>query len=303
MDKKTYIYPDGSKYEGEWKNDKRHGRGVLTRPDGMRYEGEWADGKPNGKGILTSPNGEIKGGMWVKGKFIEEQKPGETKEDSLGELAKSQSAKIQELEEHNQALNKKISSLTSKVDSIERQSDENSLFEENYFAEELKITEEKGSHHNILRTGKEGSKRFNVWWIVPAVLLLLIVFVVANSNGGIGTLYFDDGTTFYKGELRRNVPHGQGTAYHKNGTIMFHGEFKNGEWHQGKVINEEGTIMYIGELKSGMFHGQGKIFRKDGTIMYDGEYRYNEWHGQGTLYQQDGTILHEGEFINSEPIW
>lgn len=26
----TYIYGDGDKYEGEWKDDKRHGKGTIT---------------------------------------------------------------------------------------------------------------------------------------------------------------------------------------------------------------------------------------------------------------------------------
>ena len=36
--------PDGERYEGEWREDKRHGQGVLTKTDGRRYEGKWRDG-------------------------------------------------------------------------------------------------------------------------------------------------------------------------------------------------------------------------------------------------------------------
>jgi len=35
----TYIYPNGEKYEGDWKNGKYHGQGTFTYPDGVKYVG------------------------------------------------------------------------------------------------------------------------------------------------------------------------------------------------------------------------------------------------------------------------
>jgi len=35
------VLADGTKYVGEWKDDKMHGRGRYTWPDGEVYEGEW----------------------------------------------------------------------------------------------------------------------------------------------------------------------------------------------------------------------------------------------------------------------
>lgn len=42
----VYTCADGDTYEGEWANDKRHGKGVMvyTAEDGStkeKYEGEW----------------------------------------------------------------------------------------------------------------------------------------------------------------------------------------------------------------------------------------------------------------------
>ena len=31
---------DVEKYEGEWKDGKRHGKGIYTSPDGGKYDGE-----------------------------------------------------------------------------------------------------------------------------------------------------------------------------------------------------------------------------------------------------------------------
>jgi len=38
------LYQEGSRYEGEWKNDKRDGQGVMTYlDDGRRLEGEFKE--------------------------------------------------------------------------------------------------------------------------------------------------------------------------------------------------------------------------------------------------------------------
>ena len=49
----TEIYPDGEKYEGEWKNGKKCGYGIYSIPDGGKYEGEWKDNMFDGKGTET----------------------------------------------------------------------------------------------------------------------------------------------------------------------------------------------------------------------------------------------------------
>jgi len=37
--KGLFTWPDGRKYEGEYKNDKKHGFGVFYWPDGRIYRG------------------------------------------------------------------------------------------------------------------------------------------------------------------------------------------------------------------------------------------------------------------------
>ena len=38
-------YADGDRYEGEWKNEKKHGYGKYTYADGRIKEGMWFEGK------------------------------------------------------------------------------------------------------------------------------------------------------------------------------------------------------------------------------------------------------------------
>ena len=71
MKKSTVTYPDGLKYTGELKGDKRHGKGTLIFPnDGPKYIGEFKDNKMHGQGTITFPDGKIEKGIFKNGKFI-----------------------------------------------------------------------------------------------------------------------------------------------------------------------------------------------------------------------------------------
>ncbi len=75
MQRKFHTYPDGSKYEGQWQDEKRHGQGVWIKPDGTKYAGEWKEDKPDGHGVLTYPDGLKRVGEWEKGEFLGETIP------------------------------------------------------------------------------------------------------------------------------------------------------------------------------------------------------------------------------------
>ncbi len=54
----TYIWSDGRKYVGEFKDDKPNGQGTLTYPDGRKYEVEWELKDGNFVGTLAYPDGK-----------------------------------------------------------------------------------------------------------------------------------------------------------------------------------------------------------------------------------------------------
>lgn len=91
--KKTFNYPDGGIYEGEFKDDTPHGTGTLKFPDGGSYTGQFKDGiingqgtfvfkdggnyfgehkdgKPHGHGTLILSNGEKRVGKFKNGELI-----------------------------------------------------------------------------------------------------------------------------------------------------------------------------------------------------------------------------------------
>jgi hypothetical protein len=89
------VYTEGSQYEGDWKNGKRHGQGILVLfshdgkptsgytgewrndtmhghgvfiwPEGYKYEGDWKDGKPHGQGTVIISAHEKYVGGWKDG--------------------------------------------------------------------------------------------------------------------------------------------------------------------------------------------------------------------------------------------
>jgi len=77
-----YIWENGSRYVGEWKDGKKHGQGTLTYPnlmrirggtekfEGMKYVGEWKDDKYHGQGTWFGK------GEWKGQKYVGEYKDG-----------------------------------------------------------------------------------------------------------------------------------------------------------------------------------------------------------------------------------
>lgn len=72
------ILTDGTKYEGEYLNDKKHGFGTitwgieffLTIADSRCYSGNWKNGKYHGEGEYTSSSGLKRKGIWDEGKRV-----------------------------------------------------------------------------------------------------------------------------------------------------------------------------------------------------------------------------------------
>ncbi|PNW80755.1 hypothetical protein CHLRE_07g328350v5 [Chlamydomonas reinhardtii] len=70
--KGTVIYKNSDKYEGDWANDMRHGLGTLwLYRDGkyvVRYNGEWRADQPTGHGTFFADNGDTYEGEWLNGR-------------------------------------------------------------------------------------------------------------------------------------------------------------------------------------------------------------------------------------------
>ena len=65
----TWQWDDGSKYEGEWKKDMKHGRGTFTFANGDKYVGEYKDDLSHAQGTYTFADGRKEVGEWENDKL------------------------------------------------------------------------------------------------------------------------------------------------------------------------------------------------------------------------------------------
>ena len=60
-------YPGGSVYEGMFRNNHREGLGVYKDPEGLVFEGEWVNGNMDGEGTARFPDGIVYQGYFKNG--------------------------------------------------------------------------------------------------------------------------------------------------------------------------------------------------------------------------------------------
>ena len=64
----SYIWSDGSKYVGEWFENRINGEGTYTWLDGRKYEGFWKDNNMHGYGTYMWKDGRKYEGEYVMDK-------------------------------------------------------------------------------------------------------------------------------------------------------------------------------------------------------------------------------------------
>eukprot|EP00448_Togula_jolla_P022859 CAMPEP_0170580146 /NCGR_PEP_ID=MMETSP0224-20130122/6357_1 /TAXON_ID=285029 /ORGANISM="Togula jolla, Strain CCCM 725" /LENGTH=301 /DNA_ID=CAMNT_0010903209 /DNA_START=49 /DNA_END=952 /DNA_ORIENTATION=+ len=62
------FYTGGSKYEGQWVDDKWNGTGRFEHKDGDWYQGEWFNNRAHGQGVYVHTDGTKYEGQWKNNK-------------------------------------------------------------------------------------------------------------------------------------------------------------------------------------------------------------------------------------------
>ena len=58
------VYKDGSIYEGEWKDNMKHGKGTMNLCTGDIYKATWLYDRINGRGIYINEEGQSCDVVW-----------------------------------------------------------------------------------------------------------------------------------------------------------------------------------------------------------------------------------------------
>ncbi|MBI5916265.1 MAG: caspase family protein [Bacteroidetes bacterium] len=66
----TFAYPGGSKYEGQFKENKPNGQGTFTYTNGDRYAGNFQNGLKHGKGTFYYADNTQTSGEWREGEYL-----------------------------------------------------------------------------------------------------------------------------------------------------------------------------------------------------------------------------------------
>lgn len=63
------IHTNKDIYEGKWKSGMAEGKGVITLFDGQKYTGKWKNDLKEGKGVENWPDGSVYEGQYHQGNF------------------------------------------------------------------------------------------------------------------------------------------------------------------------------------------------------------------------------------------
>ena len=77
----TYVWANGAKYVGGWRNGAKHGKGTSTFANGDKHVGGYKSGIFKGQGTFTHADGTVVVGIWEKNKLVKIISKGKTTPD------------------------------------------------------------------------------------------------------------------------------------------------------------------------------------------------------------------------------
>jgi hypothetical protein len=250
-------------YEGEWKNDSRHGKGKMTTSSSI-YEGEWKDDVKYGKGKMTYKigiriklEGEWKGNSVGKGKMT--FKNGDIYEGGWF--------------------------VYSFVEGYHNFSNEYGIGKTTFVNGDVYEGEYKHMYdglNDIIPKGKMTYKNGDIYegeWD-------------DYQRNGEGEMTYKNGD-IYIGEWDDDQMNGYGEMTYKNGD-MYEGKWEKGKLNDhGKMSYKNGDI-YIGDWEKCIRRGEGRMTYKNEDFYY-GEWDDDQRNGYGEMSYKNGDE-YEGDW-------
>lgn len=294
----TYMYNNGTKYEGCWVMGEKTGKGTYTYANGESWNGEWYKNNPiNGSGVYYDTvsnnqrrcqSGTMKDGkLYGNGSITIGGKP------------------YQEGIFENGLLNGKGTAYTNGIKCAGEFKNGTPWNADGYFPVSktnycfngvwknglpngkgsYTVTFSKNRSANVTGTFKDGLNGETTWTFSDGCK-----FVGTVQNGNPAKGVYTTAKERYEGEIQNYRYHGKGTLY--RGNDRYEGDFRNGNFNgRGTYYYPEGK--WTGLWKDNVqWDGQGLIFYhengKRNGICYNGQIRNGFCHGQGTMFYQQG---------------
>ncbi len=233
------------KYGGSWygvrkdnvlgaiEGDCENGKGTYVWTNGSRYEGEWENGLQNGIGKLYMPDGSLKyRGLWIKGQFRGKILEGEVRH-GIGKI-EIPGRYIYEGEFRNYVPQGK-GKITYTNGTIYQGDVKNGLPEGNG---QLTLAGNLGIYIGGFRDGVAEGRGT----LIYRDSTTYEGYFRKGMRHGSGVLVVKDLFT-YRGNWRNDLPNGRGTLRYANGDV-YQGEFVDGKRHgQGQYVFADGKMI------------------------------------------------------------
>jgi hypothetical protein len=249
--KGTMRFANGDTYEGEWLSDRMHGHGLLDR-GGDTYRGEFFEGKRAGQGVQQYTNtGAGSHVPRIKAKGL------------AGGLTPTFSGVLQGAKQQVEPKGKKLSVLAR----IQQK------------AKGLLPLRYEGGWKDDLHHGRGKLTRVNGQWELCMYIEDEVVEVLESGTA------LEDGR-------HEDIQYPNGDKY----SGCFEGGKMNGP--DGKMVYKDGRI-FVGDWKDGKRHGYGKMKFPDGR-KFDGPWKEDKMDGPGGVMKYPDGRSYRGDWKDSQ---
>ena len=284
------FYNDGNIYKGDWKNDLREGKGIMFWKNGDKYLGDWKNNLREGTGKMIWHNGDEYEGNWKKdeiyGKGTMKWKNGEKYVGNLKNQVKDGKGIFEYIN-------------GDKYDGEWKNDSFEGFGNYNYYNGDIY----SGNFKNGIKNGigifyynnDEKLKVYTGNW-------------VGDIKEGKGTMEYQNGDVYngswvngerlgnctmiykngnqYEGNWNIDKKEGKGKLSFYNGN-KYEGDFKE-DMIEGKgLMNYKNGDNYVGDWKNGLREGNGTLYYSNGD-RYEGEWKNDKRDGKGTLFYKNG---------------
>jgi TonB family protein len=304
-------YPDGSKYNGEFRNDIRHGWGVFTFTNGDQYSGMWRQDKREGYGFQTFKDDKGStyrySGLWRDG-----LKHGEGFVVPLffGPKIIAQEWENGKLANWFEAINEQLHLLDRNCQPDEYYPRQSRQLNEQGEVEIALLFDHKKNVERFFISRSSGSRRLDqaALKIVKACLndstldkpSLVRALVLQRVSFAIPTVTLNTAAVINT-QARFNLAEVQQVKPNlKSETVTPSASCPAvGVKHECVGTISTGAGSYLGEFRNDVPHGSGRFVWNHGSVLV-GQWLENKIHGEGILYNADGSIRASGIWENDK---